>query len=122
MPTRRLNAAGVWLQLLPLARIWYLTPRPSMPPADMFLEYERRGREPSGGQQDFAWVIFERGHQGLPTVGWLPRDESRLKISRQRSSPEQKVTSKKRSSQGSLTSFLNATNVSRPDECPLWKR
>ena len=33
-PTARLNAAR-WLEQTPLARIWLLTPRPSMPPGDM---------------------------------------------------------------------------------------
>jgi hypothetical protein len=74
MPTRRLNAAGVWLQPLPLARVWYLTPRPSMPPADVFREYERRGMEPSGGTQDFCWLVFEHGHRGPAAIGWLRRD------------------------------------------------
>jgi hypothetical protein len=76
MPTRRLNAAGVWLEPLPLARVSYLTPRPSMPPADVFREYERRGREPSGGTQDYCWLVFEHGHRGPATIGWLRRDPS----------------------------------------------
>jgi hypothetical protein len=74
MPTRRLNAAGVWLEPLPLARVWYLTPRPSMPPADVFREYERRGQEPSGGTQDFCWLVFKHGHRGPAAISWLRRD------------------------------------------------
>jgi hypothetical protein len=75
-PTRRLNAAGVWLEDLPLIRVWYLTPRPSMPPADVFREYELRGREPSGGTQDYCWLVFEHGHRGPATISWLRRDPS----------------------------------------------
>jgi hypothetical protein len=67
--TRRLNAAG-WLQDTPLARVYFLTPRPSMPPGHVILA----GEKPGGGKQDFCWLVFERGHAGAPELHWLRRD------------------------------------------------
>jgi hypothetical protein len=68
-PTARLNAAR-WLEALPLARIWLLTPRPSMPPGNVIL----RGGKPGGGKTDFAWLVFDRTHSGPPVMRWLHRD------------------------------------------------
>jgi hypothetical protein len=67
---RRLNAAGRWLQELPLARVWLLTPRPSMPPGHVIAA----GEKPGGGTQDFAWLIFTREHRGPPELRWLHRE------------------------------------------------
>lgn len=72
-PVRRLNAAH-WIAGTPLYRIWYLAPRPSMPPGWMAREYERKGRTPSGGKQDFCVLVWLRGYEGEPTVRWLRRD------------------------------------------------
>ena len=66
---RRLNAAH-WLADTPLARIYLLTPRPSMPPGEVIL----RGEKPGGGTQDFCWLVFSHRHKGPPTVQWLYRD------------------------------------------------
>jgi hypothetical protein len=66
--TRRLNAAH-WLEVLPLRRVWLLTPRPSMPPGSWIAA----GHKPGGGTQDFCWLVFEAG-VGLPTVNWLHRE------------------------------------------------
>lgn len=74
MPTRRLNAAGSWIKELPLYRLWYLTPRPSMPPGPIALDYEARGKEPSGGKQDFCWLVFLKGFDGRAEARWLHRD------------------------------------------------
>jgi hypothetical protein len=68
-PVPRLNAAH-WLKGLPLARIWLLTPRPSMPPGDVIL----RGEKPKGGKEDFCWVVIDRGHVGPVAIDWLHRD------------------------------------------------
>jgi hypothetical protein len=68
-PTRRLNAAK-WLQRLPLARVWLLTPRPSMPPGEMI----QRGKRSGGGKVDFVWLVFERDYPGSPSLRWLNRD------------------------------------------------
>jgi hypothetical protein len=77
MPTRRLNAAGSWIKELPLYRLWYLTPRPSMPPGSVALDYEAKGKESSGGKQDFAWLVFLKGYDGKAEVRWLHRDKSK---------------------------------------------
>jgi len=68
-PVARLNAAH-WLELLPLLRLWLLTPRPSMPPADVIL----RGEKPGGGRADFCWLVLVPGHKGEATIGWLHRE------------------------------------------------
>jgi hypothetical protein len=68
---RRLNAAR-WLQDTPLARIWLLTPRPSMPPGHVIA----RGDKPGGGTQDFCWLVWEHGRNGEPEIGWLKRGNS----------------------------------------------
>jgi len=66
---RRLNAAH-WLQATPLARIYLLTPRPSMPPGHVIAA----GEKPGNGSQDFVWLVWERGHIGPPEMHWLHRD------------------------------------------------
>jgi hypothetical protein len=68
-PVARLNAAH-WLQKLPLARIWLLTPRPSVPPGS----YLQEGHKAQGGRVDFCWLIFERGFEAQPTLSWLHRN------------------------------------------------
>lgn len=65
----RLNAAR-WLKTTPLARIWLLTPRPSMPPGHVITA----GEKPGGGTQDFCWLVWDKVHQGPPTLNWLHRD------------------------------------------------
>jgi hypothetical protein len=69
---RRLNAAR-WLQDTPLARVYLLTPRPSMPPGHVILA----GEKPGGGTQDFCWLTFSRDHKGPPELRWLHRDKGR---------------------------------------------
>lgn len=68
-PTARLNAAH-WLRETPLARIWLLTPRPSMPPGHTITA----GQKPGGGKMDFCWLVWVIGHTGNPEVRWLHRD------------------------------------------------
>lgn len=65
----RLNAAR-WLAETPLARVWLLTPRPSMPPGHTITA----GQKPGGGTQDFCWLVWEQGYRGKPELGWLRRD------------------------------------------------
>jgi hypothetical protein len=48
----RLNAAR-WLKPLSLAKIYLLTPRPSMPPATFIA----RGDKPGGDTVDFCWLF-----------------------------------------------------------------
>lgn len=80
MLARRLAAAH-WMRELPLTNIWYLTPRPSMPPGqvaeDLMISL---GKDPSGGTQDFCWVVFdhEAGAGCESRAGWLHRDRGRI--------------------------------------------
>lgn len=66
---RRLVAAR-WLQETPLARVWLLTPRPSMPPGEVIL----RGDKPGNGTQDFCWLVWDKNYKGQPHIAWLHRD------------------------------------------------
>jgi hypothetical protein len=66
----RLNAAR-WLAETPLARVWLLTPRPSMPPGQTITG----GRKPGGGTQDYAWLVWEQGYRGKPELGWMRRND-----------------------------------------------
>lgn len=68
-PTARLNAAR-WLQDAPLARVWLMTPRPSMPPGRTITAGER----PGGGKMDFCWLVFKAGRIGPADIRWLHRD------------------------------------------------
>jgi len=76
-PTRRLNAAGKWLRSMPLFRLWYLTPRPSMPPGHEYRRLLEAGKDPSGGKQDFCILVFLKGFEGRWTGDWLHRDGGR---------------------------------------------
>lgn len=62
--------AARWLQETPLAKIYLLTPRPSMPPGHVIAA----GEKPGGGKQDFCWLVWDRAHSGPPTIDWLRRD------------------------------------------------
>jgi hypothetical protein len=67
-----LPAAGSWLEKTPLKAIYYLTPRPSMPPGEVIT----RGEKPGGGKQDFCWLVWDQAiRPGTPPiVRWLHRD------------------------------------------------
>lgn len=68
-PTARLNAAH-WLHGTPLARVWLMTPRPSMPPGHTITA----GQKPGGGKTDFCWLVWVKGHAGAAEMCWLRRD------------------------------------------------
>jgi hypothetical protein len=70
-PVARLNAA-TWLEELPLARVWRMTPRPSMPPGS----YIAAGNKPKGGRVDFCWLVFDHLHRGWPSIRRLRRDRN----------------------------------------------
>lgn len=63
---------AAWLEHTPLKRVLACTPRPSMPPGAVILA----GEKPGGGKKDFSWYIWERGHKGPWTGGWLHRDKT----------------------------------------------
>lgn len=59
----------------PLKRVLIMSSRPSMPPGHTLDEDGMLdGKEPSGGSIDFAWILFEHGFCGEPTISWLKRD------------------------------------------------
>jgi len=66
----RTLAAARWLEETPLAAVYYLTPRPSMPPGHVIAA----GQKPGGGKQDFCWLVFDHAHTGAPVMKWLRRD------------------------------------------------
>ncbi len=68
-PTARLNAAH-WLRGTPLARVWLMTPRPSMPPGHVLAA----GEKPGGGKMDFCWLVWTKGRIGPADLRWLRRD------------------------------------------------
>jgi hypothetical protein len=70
-PFARLVAAWPWLATAPLAHVWMMTPRPAMPPGS----YLAAGRKPEGARVEHAWLIFERGFDEAPRLGWLRRDQ-----------------------------------------------
>lgn len=67
-PTARLNAAH-WLHGTPLARVWLMTPRPSMPPGHVIAA----GEKPGGGKMDFCWLVWDHAHSGSAEIRWLRR-------------------------------------------------
>lgn len=69
-PVARLNAAH-WIAGTPLARVWLMTPRPSMPPGHVIAA----GHKPQGGKMDFCWLVFDHAHKGNAELRWLRRDK-----------------------------------------------
>ena len=68
-PTARLNAAH-WIKGTPLARVWLMTPRPSMPPGRVIAA----GEKPGGGKMDYCWLVWTKNRIGAPDLRWLRRD------------------------------------------------
>lgn len=58
----------------PLARIYFLSDRPSMPPGDKFLAGEI---EAKGGSVNYCWLVWSHDHQGPPTAHWLRKPAAR---------------------------------------------
>lgn len=59
-----------WLETTPLVRVYFLTPRPSMPPGTVI----QAGVKPGNGTTDYAWFVWDRGYQGPAEIGWIRRD------------------------------------------------
>jgi len=72
LPTKWLssNRRAAWLQTTPLRRVWFMTPRPSMPPGAVI----EAGIAPGNGTADFCWVVWLKGYDGAPEFRWLRRD------------------------------------------------
>lgn len=55
----------------PLARLYFFSTRPSMPPGEALQDGSSTA---TGGKTDYLWMVWERGHVGPPTAHWLKRD------------------------------------------------
>lgn len=62
-----------WLATTPLRRVYFITPRPSMPPGPAI----EAGQKPGNGTTDYAWFVWLRGYDGAPEIRWLRRDGDR---------------------------------------------
>lgn len=60
-----------WLERSPLAKVYFIAPRPSMPPGPAV----EAGVKPGNGTTDYAWFVWLHGHEGPPTIKWLRRDD-----------------------------------------------
>ena len=59
-----------WLATTPLRRVWFITPRPSMPPGHIV----QAGKKPGNGTTDYAWFVWLQGYDGTPEIKWLRRE------------------------------------------------
>ena len=59
-----------WLQGSPLRRVWFISPRPSMPPGHVIAS----GVKPGNGTTDYAWFVWQLDYDGPPEVRWLRRN------------------------------------------------
>lgn len=59
-----------WLAMSPLRAVYYLTPRPSMPPGHVIAA----GMKPGNGTTDFAWYVWLHGYDGEADTRWIRRD------------------------------------------------
>lgn len=73
LPTKWMNSAkrGAWLETTPLATVWLLAPRPSMPPGPVI----EAGEKPGNGTVDYCWMVWDKTHTGAPVIRWLRRDK-----------------------------------------------
>lgn len=63
LPALEGSDRGSFFDTSPLARVWVFRSRLSM--------YRRGEVLKNGGMVPMAWFVWERGHQGAPTIGWL---------------------------------------------------
>lgn len=56
-----------WLETTPLRKVYFVCPRPSMPPGPVILA----GLAPGNGTTDYAWFVWEHGYRGAPEIGWV---------------------------------------------------
>lgn len=59
-----------WLESTPLASVYFITPRPSMPPGAVVAA----GGKPGNGTTDYAWFVWTRGRVGSAEICWLRRE------------------------------------------------
>lgn len=58
-----------WLETTPLRRVWFISPRPSMPPGEVIAA----GVKPGNGTTDYAWFVFSHDYDGPAEIRWLRR-------------------------------------------------
>lgn len=58
-----------WLEKTPLRRVWFVSPRPSMPPGQVL----EAGIAPGNGTTDYAIFVWSHGYEGFPEIRWLRR-------------------------------------------------
>lgn len=67
------DARSRWLEHTPLKAIYFICPRPSMPPGPVI----EAGLKPGNGTSDFAWYVWELGldesHVQPPAIRWIRR-------------------------------------------------
>jgi hypothetical protein len=68
---QRINAAGRWLEGLPLAAVLAVHPRPSMWPGEVYARKRAAGERLGTGRRDVVWLVFERGVRRAPVFGWV---------------------------------------------------
>lgn len=61
------DARSRWLEKTPLYRVWFISPRPSMPPGHVVAA----GTKPGNGTTDYAWFVWLQGFEGRPEIRWL---------------------------------------------------
>ncbi|MGB1214587.1 MAG: hypothetical protein ACPG4X_14580 [Pikeienuella sp.] len=52
----------------PVARVYVLSRRPSMPPGEKLNDPDFKSK---GGSVDYCWIVWHHGHKGPPTMEWL---------------------------------------------------
>jgi hypothetical protein len=63
------DARSRWLEKSGLRCVYFLSPRPSMPPGQVI----EAGLKPGNGTTDYAWFVWLRGYDGAPEIRWLRR-------------------------------------------------
>lgn len=59
-----------WLETTPLVRVYFIAPRPSMPPGPAIMA----GQKPGNGTIDYAWFVWDlEGPKRAPEIRWLRR-------------------------------------------------
>ncbi len=73
-PTRRLNAAGDWLEALPHVETLLLRERSSLWPGAIYAAKLAAGEKLGSGRDGACWLIFDRESRRRPVQSWLRRE------------------------------------------------
>jgi len=66
---------GKFTEDWPLARVYVLSSRPSIPPGEVVAS----GEKATGGAIDFCWLVFEAGHFSPPAMHWLRKRDAKAR-------------------------------------------